>query len=98
MNKKKTLEERYGDEILTDNAILNHFAQCRDCIFRDKTTVQGKECGWNKCFCRVYGKGSVLRISQLNLSYTPIEYEDKPNGIYDNTESCEFYEKEKKQK
>lgn len=94
-DEKKTLEERYSGEVLTDNAALNHYAQCRTCTFRDKTTVQGKECGWNKCFCRVYGKTSVSRIPQLKISYTPLNNEDKPNGIYNNTEPCEFYEKEK---
>lgn len=94
-DEKKTLEERYENEVLTDNAALKHFAQCRNCVFRDKTTVQGKECGWNKSFCRVYGKASVLRIPQLKIPYTPLNNEDKPTGIYDNTEPCEFYEKEK---
>lgn len=94
-DEKKTLEERYSGEVLTDNAALNHFAQCRTCAFRDKTIVQGKECGWNKCFCRVYGKASVSRIPQLKISYTPLNNEDKPNGVYNNTEPCEFYEKEK---
>lgn len=94
-DEKKTLEERYENEVLTDNAALNHFSQCRDCIFRDKTTVQGKECGWNKCFCMVYGKVSVSRITQLNIAYTPLNNEDKPTSIYENAEPCEFYEKEK---
>lgn len=52
--EKKTLEERYGDEILTDNTALNHFKQCKDCLFRDRTSVQGKECGWDKGCCRIY--------------------------------------------
>lgn len=93
--ENKSLEERYADEVLTDNAALNHYAQCKDCMFRDKTTVQGKECGWNGYFCRIYGKASVSRIPQLKISYTPLNNEDKPNGVYNNTEPCEFYEKEK---
>ena len=52
--EKKTMEERYADEVLTDNAALNHYAQCKDCFFRDKTTVQGVECGWKKGNCKIY--------------------------------------------
>lgn len=74
----KSLFERYGDEILTDNSALNHFAQCKDCIFRDKTTVRGKECGWNKANCRIYEDG----------------VQDKPHEIYKNEVECEYYEKE----
>ena len=52
--KKTSLEERYSDEILTDNASLNHYAQCKDCFFRDKTTVKGIECGWKKGYCKIF--------------------------------------------
>lgn len=51
---EKTLFERYGDEVLTDNKALNHYAQCKTCIFRDKTKVNGEECGWDKGFCHIY--------------------------------------------
>ncbi|MBQ8416983.1 MAG: hypothetical protein IJX13_08845 [Clostridia bacterium] len=54
MKKKPTLEEHYEADILTDNAALNHYAQCKDCFFRDKTTVNGKECGWKKGACKIY--------------------------------------------
>ena len=80
---KKTLDERYGDEILTDNAALNHYAQCKDCVFRfkDYFIFRGKkyECddsyGWQKCVCHMYS-------------------EDKPDEVYKNTEECLYYEKE----
>ena len=52
--EKKTIEERYADEVLTDNAALNHYAQCKDCFFRDKTAVQGVECGWKKGNCKIF--------------------------------------------
>lgn len=96
MAKKKTLEERYADEVLSDNAALNHYSQCKDCVFRDKTIVNGEEYGWNKCFCRIYGKQTVSRTPQLHTSYTPVEPGDKPDGVYNNTGQCEFYEKEKR--
>lgn len=41
MAEKKTLEERYGSEILTDNTKIPKYEQCRDCIFR-KSEINGK--------------------------------------------------------
>lgn len=52
--KKKTLEERYANDILTDNAALNPYSQCKDCFFRDKTKVGGTECGWKKGVCKIF--------------------------------------------
>ena len=52
--EKKTLEERYVDDILTDNAALNPYSQCKDCFFRDKTKVKGTECGWRKGICKIF--------------------------------------------
>ena len=52
--KKTTLEERLLNDILTDNSSLNLYAQCKDCFFRDKTTVNGVECGWKKGICSIY--------------------------------------------
>ena len=40
MAEKKTLEERYADEVLTDNTQFDKCRQCKDCIFRDDGTVQ----------------------------------------------------------
>jgi hypothetical protein len=99
MTEKKTLSERYVDEILTNNVALNHFSQCKDCIFRDKTNVNGVECGYNKCVCRIYGKLTASRSryssGELFFPYTPVEIADKPNYIFDNTGKCEYYEREK---
>ena len=43
MAEKKTLEERYADEVLTDNTQFDKCRQCKDCIFRDDGTVYSKE-------------------------------------------------------
>lgn len=97
--EKKTLSERYADEILTDNTTLNHYFQCKDCIFRDKRFVGGEEFGYDKSVCHIYGKISAERINKTTpdfFPYTPIEPGDKPTDIYNNTGQCEFYEKEKK--
>lgn len=99
--KKKTLEERLETDILTDNKALNHFAQCKSCIFRDKRIVGGKECGYDKSVCHIYGKDTAARTNQTNpgfFPYTPVEPGDKPDDIYNNTGQCEFYEKEKQKK
>ena len=96
--KKKTLEERLENDILTDSSVLNHYSQCKDCIFRDRRHVWGEERGYKKCVCRIYGRLSAMRTNETNpdyFPYTPVEWEDKPNGVYDNTEKCEYYEKEK---
>lgn len=99
MAEKKTLEERYADEVLTDNAALNHYFQCKDCIFRDKRIVGGEEIGYDKCVCRIYGKLTASRSryssGELFFPYTPIEVADKPNDVYNNTGQCEYYEREK---
>ena len=34
MGEKKSLEERYGSEILTDNTKIPKYEQCKDCKFR----------------------------------------------------------------
>lgn len=82
----KTFEERYRDEVLTDNASLNHFAQCKDCIFRWKTYFDfngdrypcDDAYGWEKGSCQIF-------------KYP----QDKPDEVYNNTGQCEYYEKEK---
>ena len=60
--EKKTLSERYADEVLTDNTALNHYSQCKGCVFRDKTTVSGEECGWQKAVCHIYGRSTASRL------------------------------------
>lgn len=100
--EKKTLSERYADEALTNNAALNHYSQCKGCVFRDKTTVGGEECGWQKAVCHIYGKSTASRLKYSNgelvFPYSPIEPGDKPNEVYNNTANCEYYEQEKRKK
>lgn len=99
MAEKKTLEERYSGEILSDNTVLNHYSQCKNCIFRDKRIIGGDEFGWDKSVCRIYGKSTAKRTNETHpdfFPYTPIEPGDKPNEVYNNTGQCEYYEKEKR--
>lgn len=99
--KKKTLEERLASDILTDNKALNHYAQCKSCIFRDKRMIEGEEYGYDKCVCRIYGRISAMRSNQQTpdfFPYIPVELNDKPDEIYENTAQCEYYEQEKQKK
>lgn len=100
--EKKTFSERYADEVLTDNAALNHYSQCKGCIFRDKTTISGEECGWEKAVCHIYGRNTASQLKYSNgelvFPYTPVESKDKPNEVYNNTANCEYYEREKRKK
>lgn len=48
--EKKTLSERYGDEVLTDNTQIPKYEQCKDCSLRDDKTANG----YKKCVCWVF--------------------------------------------
>lgn len=52
MAEKKTLEERYADEVLSDNTQFEKYRQCKDCIFRDDGTVYSNH--YTKSSCRMY--------------------------------------------
>lgn len=55
--------------------------QCKDCVYRDKTTLtldgETREVGWSKDTCHVY-----------------VYPECKPNLVMDNRVECPNYEKE----
>ena len=73
--KEKTLSERYGDEVLTDNTQIPKCEQCKDCVFRSDGTVWTND----------YRKGSCALYPYPSM---------KPSGVKNNTEKCEYYEKE----
>ena len=72
----KTIYERYADDILTDNSSLNKYSQCKKCIFRDKTTVSGEECGWEKGCCRMYPYPK-FKPNDVMLNKVECEYYEK---------------------
>ena len=97
MAEKKTWSMLHAEEILTNNAALHHYAQCKDCMFRDKRIIGGAEYGWDKCVCRMYGRTVAAQTNRTNpdfYPYTPVEPASKPNGVYDNTAPCTYYEPE----
>lgn len=49
---KKSLEERFKTDILTDNVALNHCSQCKDCVYRDNGDVWSND--YHKSYCMMY--------------------------------------------
>jgi hypothetical protein len=50
--EKKTLFERYKDDILTDNTALDKYRQCKNCVFRDDGTIYANH--YQKASCAMY--------------------------------------------
>ena len=73
--EKKTIEQRYEEEVLTDNTKIPKCNQCKNCMFRDDGTVYSND--YKKSCCTMYQYPGM-----------------KPIGVINNTEECEFYEKE----
>lgn len=74
--KEKTLEERYSDDILTDNTALKKYQQCKNCLFRDRTTVKGVECGWQKGNCEMFIYPD-FKPDDVMRNLEPCEYHEK---------------------
>ena len=50
--EKKTLQERWDEETLTDNTQFELCKQCKDCVFRDDGTVWSNM--YTKSSCQKY--------------------------------------------
>lgn len=50
--KKKTLQERWDEEVLSDNTQIVNCQQCEDCIFQDDGTVWSNH--YTKSSCQKY--------------------------------------------
>lgn len=77
--KDQTLAERYADDILTDNKSLDKYKQCKNCAFRDKTAVQGVECGWWKGSCDVF-QYPAFKPDDVMRNREPCEFFIKDKG------------------
>ena len=76
--KPRTLEERFGDEVLTDNTKIPKYEQCKDCMFRYSKSYKGETIDdHRKDWCEIFERPDV-----------------KPIEFYDGSAECEFYEKE----
>ena len=47
-----TFEERYGDEVLTDNSKIERNKQCKDCMLQSDGTANTND--YQKCECVIY--------------------------------------------
>jgi hypothetical protein len=72
--KTKSLEERYGDEILTDNTALDKCRQCKDCLFWNDGTVYSNN--YQKGSCAIYGYPDSKPIDVM-LNKEKCEYYEK---------------------
>lgn len=76
MSEKKTLEERYGSEILTDNTKISKYKQCKDCSFR-KSRINGVLYDdYRKTCCMIFPYPEMKPIQLYNGS-TECEYYEK---------------------
>ena len=71
MAEKKSLEERYADEVLSDNTQIEKNRQCKYCIFRDGGTVYSNH--YQKGCCRMYPypqfKPYEVMMNQVQCEY-----------------------------
>lgn len=71
MAEKKSLEERYADEVLSDNTQIEKYRQCKNCIFRDGGTVYSNH--YQKGCCRMYPypqfKSYEVMMNQVQCEY-----------------------------
>lgn len=69
--RKKTIEERYEDEILTDNTKISKCDLCKNCFFRDDGTVYSND--YKKSSCVMYPHPSFKPVGVIR-SIEPCEF------------------------
>lgn len=72
--ENKTLEERYANEVLTDNAAFDKCKQCKDCVFRDDGTVYSNH--YQKGCCAIYPYPS-FKPNGVMMNREKCEYYEK---------------------
>lgn len=77
---KKTLENRYGDEVLTNNTALSKCKQCKDCIFRDDGTVYSNDFRKGNCAMFPYPQSKPINVIK---NIEPCEFYEKDNRLKD---------------
>jgi hypothetical protein len=63
-DKNLTLEERYADDILTDNTQFENCKQCKACLFRDDGTIYSND--YRKCSCEMFPYPSMKPLGVIN--------------------------------
>lgn len=84
-DEKKTWVDAHADEQLTDNAALNHFSQCKNCAFRYKHYFEFAGKRYECSEADGWKKGCCHIFTHPD---------NKPQGVYNNTETCEYYEQD----
>lgn len=72
--KKKSLSERYADDILTDNTKIVMYSQCKNCKYRDGRGTSWDYHGYQKGICKKWdGKvdGTGYKPKMLNDYHNP---------------------------
>lgn len=59
----KTFEERYENEILTDNTAIEKCKQCKDCIFQSDGTAYSND--YQKGSCAMYKYPTVKPLDVI---------------------------------
>lgn len=59
---KKSLEDRYGKEMLTDNSNIPKCKQCKDCLFRNDGTVYSNDYRKGSCVMFPYPESKPLEV------------------------------------
>jgi hypothetical protein len=62
--RKKTLQERWNEEVLTDNTQFEYCKQCKLCELRDDGTVWSNH--YSKCSCQRYPHPRMKPIDVIN--------------------------------
>jgi hypothetical protein len=64
----KTLEERYGDEILIDNTALDQCRQCKDCAFQSDGTIYTNDYRKGSCAKYKYPKNKPFEVMENRVA------------------------------
>ena len=62
--EKKSLVERWDEDILSDNSQVENCKMCKDCIFRDDGTVYSND--YRKCCCMIYPYPKMKPLRVIN--------------------------------
>ena len=64
--EKKSLQERWDEEVLSDNTQFEKCSQCKECVFQSDGTVWSNS--FNKSCCQKYPYPKVKPIGVINNS------------------------------
>lgn len=73
--EKKTLQERWDEETLSDNSQIENCKQCKKCIFQDGGTVWSNH--YTKSSCQKYPYPSMKPIEVIDNEGECPEYKAK---------------------